>query len=107
SRGRLSYTTPWDTILPVVVSENPVTAGRIVLVKTSEILLAEEGLVLDSSREASIIMDSDPENATSAPVSLWQNNLVALRVERFINWGKRRDNSVAVISNANYGALGE
>ena len=93
--------------LPVVVSEAPVTQGRIVLVKTSEILLAEEGIVLDSSREASIVMDTNPGSSSAAAVSLWQNNLTALRAERFINWGKRRPNAVAVISGADYGAIGE
>ena len=93
--------------LPVVVSEAPVTQGRIVLVKTNEILLAEEGIVLDASREASLIMDTNPAGSSAAPVSLFQNNLVGIRAERFINWGKRRPNAVAVISGADYGALGE
>lgn len=94
--------------LPVVVSEAEVTQGRLVLVKTSEILLAEEGIVLDSTDQASLIMDSDPSRA-GAPVaeSLWQHNRVAIRAERFITWSKRRPNAVAVISEADYGALGE
>ena len=90
--------------LPVVVSEAPVTQGRIVLVKTSEILLAEEGIVIDSSREASIVMDTNPAGSSAAAVSLFQNNLVGIRAERFINWGKRRANAVAVISGADYGS---
>ena len=94
--------------LPVVVSEAPVTQGRIVLVKTNEVLLAEEGIVVDSSSEATINMSSDPENeAEPVLVNLWQNNLLGIRAERFINWGKRRNNAVAVITGANYGAIGE
>jgi hypothetical protein len=38
-------------------------------------------------------MDSAPDNpalATTVMTSFWQNNLVGLRAERFINWKKAR-----------------
>lgn len=80
--------------LPVIVSENiPANPGsgspptgtgdRIILAKASEILLADDGgVTLDVSREASLQMDSAPSDGAQELVSLWQNNLIALRAER-------------------------
>ncbi|WP_122523589.1 phage major capsid protein [Pseudomonas viridiflava] len=100
--------------LPVVVSEsvpsNPGTdnpaagAGqRLILAKASEILLADDGgVTIDVSREASLQMDSAPGSGSQELVSLWQNNMVALRAERFINWKRRRPSAVGYIDSANY-----
>lgn len=104
--------------LPVVLSENiPANAGsgspltgvgdRIILAKADEILLADDGAVmLDSSNQASLQMDSAPTNppvAATVMVSLWQQNLVGIRAERFINWSKRRSGAVQYIDSAVYG----
>jgi HK97 family phage major capsid protein len=104
--------------LPVVLSENiPANAGtgdpvvgagaRIVLVKASEILLADDGqTMLDVSSEASLQMDSAPDapaTATTVLVSLWQHNMIGIRAERYINWAKRRSGAVQFIDSANYG----
>lgn len=104
--------------LPVVISENiPANAGsgspltgagaRVILVKASEILLADDGqTLLDASREASLQMDSAPDSPASASTvltSLWQHNLVGIRAERFINWTKRRTGAAQWIDSANYG----
>lgn len=88
--------------LPVIVSETLGT--NIVLVNQSEILLADDGgVTLDASREASLQMNDAPTAGASTLVSLWQNNMVGLRAERFINWKRRRPQAVAFISGANYG----
>lgn len=91
--------------MPVVTSAS-VPAGLIILANATDILLADDGGVsLDVSTEASLQMDSAPDNpptATTVLVSLWQNNLVGLRAERHINWLPRRSQSVAYISGANY-----
>jgi HK97 family phage major capsid protein/HK97 family phage prohead protease len=88
--------------LPVIVSEN-IPSGLIVLAKPSEILLADDnGVTLDASREASLQMDSAPANGAAELVSLWQNNMVGLRAERYINWKRRRTGAVAYITAAAY-----
>lgn len=88
--------------LPVIVSET--LGGNIVLVNQSEILLADDGgVTLDASREASLQMNDSPSAGATSLVSLWQNNMVGLRAERFINWKRRRPQAVAYISGANYG----
>lgn len=104
--------------LPVILSENvPANAGsgepatgagaRIILVKASEVLLADDGqTLLDASREASLQMDSAPDapaTATTVLTSLWQHNMVGIRAERFINWTKRRAGAAQWIDSANYG----
>lgn len=88
--------------LPVVVSGN--MPDIIVLVKPSEILLADDDTVtIDVSREASLQLDGAPSGNGQNMVSLWQSNMVGLRAERFINWRRRRPQAVAFISGANYG----
>ena len=88
--------------LPAITSE---TAGdKIILLNASDILLADEGgVTLDVSREASLQMDSAPADGVAELMSLWQNNMVGLRAERYINWKRRRNAAVQYISGANYG----
>lgn len=72
----------------------------IALVKPSEILLADDGgVTLDASREASIAMSDD---GTGALVSLWQNNLIGIRAERYVFWQPRRAACCVVISGVTY-----
>jgi HK97 family phage major capsid protein len=104
--------------LPVVTSENipaqaavtgppAIPAGsRIILVKASEVMLADDGqTMLDVSSEASLQMDSaptDPPAAATVFVSLWQMNMLGIRAERYINWGKRRPGAVQFITGTAY-----
>lgn len=68
--------------LPVIESE---TAGDVViLVKPSELYLADEGGVeIAYSDQATI-------DVNGTPVNLWQENKFAIRAERYITWAKRR-----------------
>ena len=88
----------------VVTSQT--ASSLVVLVAPSEILIADDGQVnVDVSREASVQMDSAPDNpaqATTVMVSLWQNNLVGLRAERFINWVRARPVSVEYLTAAGW-----
>jgi HK97 family phage major capsid protein/HK97 family phage prohead protease len=83
--------------LKVVTSQS--AGNNVVLVSPGCILWADDGgVTIDVSREASVQMDSAPDNpalATTVLTSLWQNNLVGLRAERFINWKKARTGCVA------------
>lgn len=105
--------------LPVYTSQYmPVaSAGAVVmLVKGDEIFLADEGGVRVSvSDQATLVMDSDPAMDSTTPngaegnsngstlVSLWQTNSVAFRVERIINFARRRAEAV-VWGNVNWTA---
>ncbi|MBI0275668.1 phage major capsid protein [Hafnia alvei] len=92
--------------LPVIVSEY--VGNQLILVNASDIYLADDGqVVVDMSREASLEMSASPAgDSTSGTgaelVSMWQTNSVAIRAERWINWQRRRDQAVAVITGVNY-----
>ena len=91
---------------PVLVTTNLAAgANDIYLIETGEIMFADSGLVLDSSREASVQMSDTPmatPDATTVLVSLWQHNLVGIRAERFVTWKPRRSPVVQWIENAAY-----
>ncbi|MGU2416016.1 phage major capsid protein [Burkholderia cenocepacia] len=88
-----------------VLTSNNIPGTQIVLLVQDEIYLSEDaGPQIDVSTEASIIMDSNPAGATTVqPVSMFQNNMVAVRIGQFINWQARRPGLCAqYISGAAY-----
>lgn len=91
--------------MPVIVSE--AVGNIVVLANARDILLADDGEVtIDSSSEASVQMDSAPTNppvAATVLISLWQQNLLGIRAERFINWTKARAASVQYLSGVEWG----
>lgn len=110
--GGVMYGIPVITSESAVATEDPASpqsyeaGGLIILVKASEIMLADDGQVfLDSSSEASLQMDDDPAEPTADStvlVSLWQRGLIGLKAERVINWKKRRSAAVQYITGAAY-----
>jgi HK97 family phage major capsid protein len=91
--------------MPVIASRYAGTS--VVLANASDIYEADDGAVnVDMSREASLQMDDNPDNPTTATtvmVSLWQRNLVGLRAEREINWKRRRASAVAYLTGVAWG----
>jgi hypothetical protein len=90
-----------------------ITGGSYVaLVNASDIYVADEGgVMVDMSREASLQMDNEPTMTSVTPtgtsvVSLWQTNSVGFRAERTINWARRRDSGVAVLSGVSWAPTG-
>lgn len=78
--------------IPVITSQ---TAGdKIILIKTSEILLAQDGGVDVSYSDQATLVDGGTTH------HLWQENKFAVRVEKFITWAKRRPIAAAFL---NYG----
>lgn len=71
--------------LPVVESES---AGAIIaLIKPSEILLADDGGIdLSISSEATLDFNDGTDDVS---LNLWQQNMIAVRAERYIRWKKR------------------
>lgn len=83
--------------LPVIISSAAPT-DQLILICAPEIFLADDGgIMVDVSREASVMLDSAPVIGTTTLTSLWQQNLVGIRAERFINWAKRRSAAVQLI----------
>ena len=82
------------TIMGYKAVASQAAGTTVALVQPNAILYADDGgVTIDVSREASLQMDTaldNPPLATTLLTSLWQNNLVGLRAERFINWKKAR-----------------
>lgn len=100
--------------LPVVTSssagftpDGSPTEKIVVLARANDILLADDGQVtVDTSSEASVQMESEPTNPVAAAtvlISAFQQNLLFIRAERFINWVRGRTASVAVLGNVDWG----
>lgn len=97
--------------LPAIVSTSvpgdAVNGYDMVLAVQNDILLAEGGLAIDASREASLEMDSAPTHDSKTPtpaqlVSLWQTGSVAIKAIRGITWTRRRPTAVYRVSGALY-----
>ncbi len=90
--------------IPVLASQ--IVGNQIIVAHAPSLLIADEnGIEIDISREASVYLDSaptDPPDATAVLTSLWQANLVGLRVERYITWGKARSTAVDRITGVAY-----
>lgn len=79
------------------------TEGYIALMDAAEIFMADDGeTMLDVSREASLQLDDAPSAGAQSLVSLWQNNLIGLRAERYVYWQRRRDAAVYLIDMVAY-----
>ena len=80
--------------------------SAIVLLAPADILLAQEGeLELGLSRATTLQMSdtpTDPADATTVYVSLWESNFVALRAEQMVSWLRTSNAAVAYIANADY-----
>ncbi|MCE6084346.1 phage major capsid protein [Acinetobacter baumannii] len=75
--------------IPVITSQS--LGNKIILVKTSEILLAQDGGVDVSYSDQATLVDGGTTH------HLWQENKFAVRVEKFITWAKRRPVAAAYL----------
>jgi HK97 family phage major capsid protein len=88
-----------------VITSTYVPVGTIILVDQYKILHAADSTIqIDMSREASLQMDSAPATPPAPLVSLWQQNMVALRAEKFEYWMRANDQAVVTITAVDYGA---
>ena len=78
--------------IPVITSQ--AVDNKIILVKMSELLIAQDGGVDVSYSDQATLVDG------STTYNLWQNNEFAVRVEKFITWAKRRPIAAAYIDYA-------
>jgi HK97 family phage major capsid protein len=84
--------------IPVLISAN-VKPGVIILLEQSELMVADDNQVMvDSSTEASLQMDSAPATPPTPLVSLWQQNLLGIKAERYSYWLMRRAAAVQEIT---------
>lgn len=94
--------------MPAIVSDYA-PAGVVALVNASDVYFADEGgFQVDMSREASLQMATDPGHDSTTPtaaelVSMFQTNSVAFRAERTLNWAKRRQGAVQMLTGVKWG----
>lgn len=81
--------------IPVITSQS--IGDKVILVKMSELLVAQDGGVdVAYSDQATLVDGSTTHN-------LWQENKFAIRVEKFITWAKRRAIAAAYIDYSSQG----
>lgn len=92
-----------------VLSSNHVAPGNVIMASAQDILLADDGDIdIDITDQASLEMldGSFTQDATAgtgaAMVSLWQNGLVGIKAERYVNFVKGRAEAVAFIGDAGW-----
>jgi HK97 family phage major capsid protein len=86
--------------IPVIVSGN-IASGIIILLEQSELMIADDGeTMIDTSDQASLQMDSAPATPATPLVSLWQQNLLGIKAERYAYWLMRRAAAVQEITGA-------
>jgi len=90
---------------PIVESNSVPTAGtttlttELVLVQPSEIFHAEDAAIdIATSNEASLQMDSAPATPATPLVSMFQQNMTAIKAEQYQYWLRRRLAAVQYIS---------
>jgi hypothetical protein len=89
-----------------VVPSDGVAAGTMLLVDSSQVVVANEGLTFDDSRQALIqmedtTMDSPPTSST-AYISLFQQNWLGLKAERWMAVTKLTSTGVAAVTGIAY-----
>lgn len=93
-------------VVPSDAIERDSSGARLLLVDASQVAAATASITLDASEQASLQLNStpdDPPGAATVPTSMWQQNLRALKAERWFSFKRLRDNAVVTINNANYG----
>jgi HK97 family phage major capsid protein len=97
--------------VPVITSANAPADGdspgdsTIILIDAAEVFMNQGGIELDASEHTILQMASAPDSPVTAATqfrSMWQENLLALMIRRYIRWQRRREGSVAVLTGVNY-----
>lgn len=88
--------------IPVFTS-SVVPSGVMGFFKPSEVFLADDGQAsIDVSREASLFMDDGGSPESTTITSLWQENKLGIKAERFVNWVLRRTDASYYLSAVDY-----
>lgn len=78
-------------------------AGAVLLVDGSQIAQnSNDSVGIDSSGEASLVMDSAPGSGAASEVSLFETNSVALLASRWLSVARQRTSSVVAITGCSW-----
>jgi len=74
----------------------------VTLVDPQSIAVADDGnTAVDVARNPTLQMVTNPATGAQQGVSLWQANLIGLKLTRFVNWVRRRDGAVVCLRSIN------
>ena len=91
--------------IPLIVSRNSprdTSGGQVALIDPTGIAVALDGLSLDVSQNATLVMADDPASGEVEQVSLFQTNTVAWRAIILANWSVQRAGGVALLTGTSY-----
>jgi hypothetical protein len=91
------------TINGAIVAPTDALTDTVVIVDARQIVADTGPILLDASSQTSLQLDDDPSDGAQKVTSLWQDNLRALRAERFWASALLRPTAAAVISNVTIG----
>jgi hypothetical protein len=63
--------------------------GMLIATDAAALLVADGGNEIATAKDASLVLDDGQAPTTSTLVSLWQSNLIGIRVERFLKISAR------------------
>jgi len=92
--------------IPVIVSASvPVDTGAdtyAILIDGSEVMVADSGVELDVSPNSSLQMLSNPADAATTTVSLFQSDMIGIKAIRYLNYARRRESAVQVLEDVSW-----
>jgi hypothetical protein len=75
-------------------------SGQVTLLDANELLLSDSGVIeLSVSRAAALQMDDAPSEGAQQLVSLFQANVTALKIVRYVSWSMANADAVAVLTS--------
>ena len=98
-KGGMLFGLPVVTSGGVPISDDTAAETTISLVDAAQIWFGTDAAEISVSEQAAVAMDSDPEGKTL--ISLWQRELVGVRLLLHANW-KARSGAVQVVSGVAY-----
>jgi HK97 family phage major capsid protein len=88
--------------IPVIISGyQTVTGGKsdVVLLDQSQLMVADDNqIMIDTSQEAALQLDTAPATPPTPLISLWQQNMLGIKAERYIYWLMRRAGAVQTVT---------
>jgi hypothetical protein len=89
----------------VVIPSDSISSSAVVLFDATAIVGNSDAIIPGKSEQSTIQMETSPDSpptASTSLLSLWQNNLVALKLERFFGYTILRSSGVSALSGVNY-----
>lgn len=84
-----------------IVANHAVPNDLMAIVEPQRILLTDSGVDFEISKDATLVMRDELDNTVTGDLNLFQQNLQAARINRYIDWKPAAD-AVAVITGGSY-----